>query len=447
MISERKLILILLTICLVLWLTGQISTLGAVVLSLTISFALGRLSYHRRINDLKHRRREHIQPGDKTHKGLQSVRTAALNSLPTPVLILNQEYQIVLANNAAKDLLHADVLGQDAFLYLRQPQTIEQVKTALSTGIIRPMIADGETLYLRFNTADERSFDLSLAIIQNDGEPNAKRQLMVFFYELTSMLRSEQMRVDFVANASHELRTPLSSLIGSIETLQGPAADDPEAQIKFLSIMQRESERMIRLIDDLLSLSKIEMSRHKFPSDAVNINQAIYHSVNTAQVTASPRQITFKLDLDHSHEIVKADEDQITQVLLNLIVNAAKYADEETVVHISTRTDLDKADLILTIRDEGPGISAEHLGRLTERFYRVDTARSRKMGGTGLGLAIVKHILLRHKSQLEIKSQLKQGTIFSFRLPLISAENASQKEQHQKEQEREPIPEANSVFS
>jgi two-component system phosphate regulon sensor histidine kinase PhoR len=271
---------------------------------------------------------------------------------------------------------------------------------------------------IRYTNSQDRSFDLTISPIAGTKPDGSKRiQAMVFFFEVTSLLRTEQMRVDFVANASHELRTPLTTITGFIETLQGPAADDPDAQKRFLAIMQRESDRMKRLIDDLLSLSRIEMSRHDAPDEVVDINSIIKATVNACAPSGAERGVTFSLELDEEANKVQGDPDQLTQVFLNLLGNAAKYADRDTSVHILTNIDpLSEDQLYVTVRDEGPGISSEHLSRLTERFYRVDTARSRKMGGTGLGLAIVKHILLRHSSQLEIRSQVGVGTTFSFKL-------------------------------
>jgi len=222
--------------------------------------------------------------------------------------------------------------------------------------------------------------------------------------------------VDFVANASHELRTPLSSVIGFIETLQGPAKDDAPARERFLGIMQTETERMVRLIDDLLSLSHIEMSRHEAPNTEVNLIALINSIVLTASSIGEERNIKFETNIAADAKRVIADPDQLMQVLINLSVNAAKYADRDTTVFVSATKNADKNTVSISIRDQGPGILQEHVARLTERFYRIDDARSRKMGGTGLGLAIVKHILLRHDSLLNVESQIGKGTIFSFEL-------------------------------
>ena len=422
-INERLIILIIAGLIAALWFANQIAWWSALLLQGVITILLLQLDVKRRMDAILIRNKSRVLANQNAASGIQSVRTAALNSLPTPVLIIDRDHKILLANEASRTLLGEDIVGEDAFLWLRQPNTIQAVKRAVGTGRVdRSGLDDGTDL--RFKTTDDRDFDLTLAPIQDDEDEDGY-QVIVFFYEVTTLLQSEQMRVDFVANASHELRTPLSSLIGFIETLQGPAASDQEAQVRFLGIMQREAERMIRLIDDLLSLSRIEMSRHKPPQDVVDIQLAVRNSINAAQPIADKRGVKFELDLDDSASFVTADDDQITQVLLNLLVNDAKYVDENTTVFVKTESSDLTDDLVLTIRDEGPGIAAEHLGRLTERFYRVDTARSRKMGGTGLGLAIVKHILLRHKSQLEIKSRYGEGTQFSFRLPLAEPKNTS----------------------
>ena len=234
------------------------------------------------------------------------------------------------------------------------------------------------------------------------------------------------MRVDFVANASHELRTPLATLIGFIETLQGPAAEDEPARQRFLDIMGREAARMSRLIDDLLSLSRIELDKYVRPQTALELPPLF---ADVAKTLAMRLEADERLLIVEPHETlpeVIADRDQILQVLHNLISNALKYGHGGTAITIRAErlaAGGARAEPVVrvTVSDHGEGIAPEHLPRLTERFYRVDTSRSRKMGGTGLGLAIVKHIIERHRGQFEIVSRQGEGTRVSFSLPEASA--------------------------
>jgi two-component system phosphate regulon sensor histidine kinase PhoR len=224
--------------------------------------------------------------------------------------------------------------------------------------------------------------------------------------------------VDFVANASHELRTPLATLSGFIETLLGPAAEDAPARARFLSIMADEAGRMSRLIDDLLSLSRIEMDKYVRPSATLDLSGVFADVGKTLAMRLEQDQRRLELDVPAGLPPVVGDRDQILQVLHNLISNALKYGQSGT--PITVRAEARDGQVRISVIDRGEGIAAEHLPRLTERFYRVDSQRSRKMGGTGLGLAIVKHIVERHRGRLEIESQPGQGSVFSFTLPVAS---------------------------
>ncbi|XKH36037.1 sensor histidine kinase [Azospirillum doebereinerae] len=258
-------------------------------------------------------------------------------------------------------------------------------------------------------------------------------------HDVTAARRSEQMRADFIANASHELRTPLSSLLGFIETLRGPARDDAEAQERFLSIMHDQASRMTRLVNDLLSLSRIELDEHMPPNGRVDVAEELENVIAALELKAAQRRIRLRLDAPEDLPRVVGDEDQLTQVFQNLVSNAIKYTREDTDVRVSVAL-VDGATVGFTglptsvrrggqggrggtamvsvsVRDRGEGIARTHLPRLTERFYRVDAARSRAMGGTGLGLAIVKHILNRHRGRLTIESEVGTGSAFTVYLP------------------------------
>jgi two-component system phosphate regulon sensor histidine kinase PhoR len=233
------------------------------------------------------------------------------------------------------------------------------------------------------------------------------------------------MRRDFVANVSHELRTPLTTLSGFIETLQGPAREDEAARKRFLGIMSKEAARMNRLVDDLLSLSRVESDERMRPIEQVELNTLLQSCIITMAAPAKSEKVDITLQGDESSEyFIQGDEDQLRQVFNNLLENAIKYGGAngritvgiELVDHDAT---LRGPAICLCVCDTGPGIDPLHIPRLTERFYRVDSHRSRAVGGTGLGLAIVKHIVNRHRGRLAIASTLGEGTAFSVLLPAL----------------------------
>ena len=260
-------------------------------------------------------------------------------------------------------------------------------------------------------------------IVVFDAEKSNASRVILTVHDLTAMKKTEQMRVDFIANASHELRTPLAILIGAIETLMGPAANDPKAQKRFLEIMQEQSTRMAQLINDLLSLSHIEMNEHSQPSALVELNEvllSVQHLLATKAVDLNKR---LELDLPYGPIIIAGDKDQLAQIFTNLVDNALKYSRHDSTVHVRL-TEIDKQVKVAVI-DQGEGIAPEHLPRLTERFYRGEGDRSREMGGTGLGLAIVKHIVSRHRRQLEIDSVVGKGSVFTIKFPRSIDKNGS----------------------
>jgi two-component system phosphate regulon sensor histidine kinase PhoR len=265
----------------------------------------------------------------------------------------------------------------------------------------------------------ERRFEVHVASIaawkDGDGE-NGRPVMAVLLRDLTQQERVERMRADFVANASHELRTPLASVLGFIETLQGAARNDERAREEFLELMRSQAARMARLIDDLLSLNRIELNAHLRPSDEVDLSQVVGHVVDVLAPLAREIDVELAVSVPDGPLKVRGDRDELVQVVQNLVENALKYGES------GKRVDLvceprDGGGVRLTVRDYGPGIAPEHVPRLTERFYRVDVTDSRQKGGTGLGLAIVKHILNRHRAKLAIRSRLGEGASFIVDLP------------------------------
>lgn len=341
-----------------------------------------------------------------------------LENLLQPLILLNADRQIVRATVGAHDLLGETEPGRDLSSALRAPEILEAVDGTL---------AGGGNKVVEFDIDFPANTSIS-AQIQALSEPAADGSVaVVSLFDITEIKQVQKMRTDFVANASHELRTPLAVISGSIKTLQGPALGDEEAQKKFLGMMEHHSTRMTRLIEDLLSLSRIELNANTFPTGAADISAILTRVTETLSPRAAQRKIDIALEPGLVEHRIAGDDSEIEQVFQNLIDNAIKYSDENTVVRIITRESHnpfsepgkhDNRYIEIAIIDQGAGIPAEHLPRLTERFYRVDTARSREMGGTGLGLAIVKHIVGRHRGRLSIGSTEGKGSTFTVYLPI-----------------------------
>ena len=269
----------------------------------------------------------------------------------------------------------------------------------------------------------ERSFDayvLPLAAEAGTG-PRESPTVLLALRDMTKVMRADRLRADFVANASHELRTPLATLLGFIETLRGPAKDDGEARTRFLAIMQEQASRMARLVADLLSLSRIELNEHSMPTEIVRLHAVLASVADSLAMKAAARSMTIELPEDlRALPPVQGDQDELIQLFQNLIDNAPKYGRAGSPIRVLARASEPPSAMTparpavaVAVIDQGEGIARQHLPRLTERFYRVDTARSREMGGTGLGLAIVKHILNRHRGFLDIESTPGTGSVFT----------------------------------
>jgi len=333
---------------------------------------------------------------------------AVIAALPDPLILINERREVVRQNAAAQALLGDHVLRRDLAVALRQPALLAAVDMVLAGGAGR---------MVEFDLGSPIERHLSARIDPLPARTEDGVVLLVSLHDLTAVKRAEQMRADFVANASHELRTPLSTLVGFIETLQGPAADDEDARIKFLGIMQQQASRMARLVEDLLSLSRIEMNEHLPPTAPVAVANVLRHVGQTLEMKAAARGMSIDYDIADEQAKVVGDADELAQLFQNLIDNAIKYSKPDTAITIALGASKRYRDgFAIQVRDRGEGIPRTHLPRLTERFYRVDTARSREMGGTGLGLAIVKHIINRHRGQLEIDSEMGEGTVFTVHL-------------------------------
>jgi len=349
----------------------------------------------------------HAQAAAEEAAGLRSELSAQrcmIDRFPDPVLVFGRDRSVPHLNAAARD-----TFGSSLSALLRHPSFRAALERALAEG--RDQSAE---LSLPVPIARE----LSASVLAVPEERGGNR-LVAVLSDRTRDRVIERMRADFVANASHELRTPLTSLIGFIETLRGPAADDPAAQVRFLAIMAEQAQRMSRLIDDLLSLSRIELTEHQPPSGRVVVADLVARMTAAFAPLLEARRAKLTTDIAPDLPDLRADEHQLEQVLQNLIDNAVKYGREGGSIQVSARPAAwaGQQGVLLAVQDEGQGIPRAHIPRLTERFYRVDTHRSRSIGGTGLGLAIVKHIINRHRGQLGIESTEGVGTTVSVWLP------------------------------
>jgi two-component system, OmpR family, phosphate regulon sensor histidine kinase PhoR len=339
---------------------------------------------------------------------------ALLATIPDPVILVDRRAVVIEMNEAARVLLPALKLKNPLSFALRSPDVLDGIEEVLRIGDMRKVEYSERV-------PTERTFEVQIGPLRADSPQSG---VVLFFRDLTSARRLEHMRVDFVANASHELRTPLASLLGFIETLQGPARNDPTARERFLEIMRAQAQRMTRLIDDLLSLSRIEMRVHVPPEKPVDLAPILTQIVDALTPMARERSVAIGWRAPDRPVMVLGDRDELLRVAENLIENAVKYGEGGGRVDVTLAQHSGSArseQVELTVRDYGPGIAPEHLPRLTERFYRADVAQSREKGGTGLGLAIVKHIVNRHRGHLTIESTIGEGTLVKVALPGTNA--------------------------
>ena len=339
--------------------------------------------------------------------------TAALiEAMPLPAVLIEATGRIAAATAHALSLFGGLALGRDFLMSFRQPELSSAIEAALR---------DGAPVQARYAIARAAQAPISYRVTINPVAVSPRAALCTF-EDITEAELISQMRRDFVANVSHELRTPLTALLGFIETLRGAARDDAAARTRFLAIMNTEAGRMNRLIGDLLSLSRVEAQERVRPTTLIDLRDVIGSVLDTLRPLAAESGITLEMSGAEIPFETLADADQLTQVFSNLMENAIKYGGAGKQVSIEmAHVDLDPQlrvpALAITVTDRGDGIDAAHLPRLTERFYRVDTHRSRQKGGTGLGLAIVKHILSRHRGRLKIESTIGVGSRFQVILP------------------------------
>ena len=340
--------------------------------------------------------------------------SAVVAGMPDPAILLDRAGRVIHLNAAAAQLAPALRKNELAQFALRSPEIITALREAIATTEPR------RTTYLDQVPVDRWMELIITPVPVPTLFGGTDKCLLLTFHDQTPLRRVEEMRADFVANASHELRTPLAALSGFIDTLQGPAKEDAKARERFLSIMHTQATRMARLIDDLLSLSRVELSAHVRPDASVDIVPIIRQVADGLEPLARDRQVDIEIDLPETPVTIAGDREELMRLFENLIENALKYGASGGRVIVSlirAASAEGSPEIRVMVRDFGPGIAPEHLPRLTERFYRVDVGDSRAQGGTGLGLSLVKHIVNRHRGRLLIESVPKNGATFTACFP------------------------------
>jgi two-component system, OmpR family, phosphate regulon sensor histidine kinase PhoR len=333
------------------------------------------------------------RPEDKTWQSL-------IDAIRDPIVLIS-EGRVLAANSGAKTLLGDHICGEDVRLALRHPAALERIADP-SDVVVTTIVGLG---------GRDTHWEMHLATLSSGGR-------LVHLIDRSFRYAAERARVDFVANASHELRTPLAAILGFVETLQDASAGaDPVIRARFLSVIAAEAARMQTLTEDLMSLSRIEADKHEAPATLLALDQVVEQALDEIRDTSGKRPSRIETHFAPILPQILGERSQIMQLVHNLVTNALKYAGADSVVQVKIA--LENDNVVLSVVDQGDGIASEHIPRLTERFYRVDQARSRAEGGTGLGLAIVKHIVERHRGHLNIKSVLGEGTTIMVEFPRV----------------------------
>jgi two-component system, OmpR family, phosphate regulon sensor histidine kinase PhoR len=349
-----------------------------------------------------------------------SEHNAILDMVSDIILIINKDKLILNANRAARTLFGQNLGNRFLTDIISDDGLLEAIKRTIDKNSSQEVeFHVDEPFYCDFLTG------ISPLVTQT-------RKTIVYIITMTNIteLKSvDRMRANFVTNASHELNSPLTTLVMGLENIQNYARNDPAALDLFLGIMAEQSDRMRQLINDMLNLSKIDANAHTVPIDPVNFYDVIYHEVKLVNLMLGKKAISIELDVENTIPLVRGDKNELAQIVHNLITNAIKYSPSGTVIRVAARvtTDLPSDNInmqelnramMLSVRDQGEGIAAEDIARLTERFFRVDTVRTESIGGMGLGLSIVNSILNRHRGAISIYSTLGQGSCFNVFLPL-----------------------------
>lgn len=335
-----------------------------------------------------------------------------LEGVPVAALVVDGNRKILAANSMLEEMVSQPVVGRRFVRVMRHPDALRLIDKA-------PNSKQRLHAQVSLELPVPRVLDLSAYSLNKIAGMGGL--VLVTMNDVSPLHEINRTRSSFVANVSHELRSPLATLSGIVETLQGPAREDVKAQDRFLAMMQAEAERMSRLIDDLLSLSKLESRAHLRPTDPVDVCALLSRVADGFTMRGKGAAHRIQITCDEKIKLLLGDEDELMQVFQNLVENALKYSGKDSPVFITSRrrkrTSGGKWDLVVEVEDQGEGIEAQHIPRLTERFYRVDKGRSREMGGTGLGLAITKHIVNHHRGNMQIKSRVGEGTKVTIILP------------------------------
>lgn len=346
-----------------------------------------------------------------------------IDSLPVAIISFSKNYNILKANKIALDVLGKDIINFDIRHIFRHPEVSETIENVLENkSKNRNITIEVFGLPLQIWSLQVLAFsDLNKEYDKIQSFQSNEPVGVILMTNQTLEKQLEKTRADFVANVSHELRTPLTSILGYTETLMSSAGEDKALRKKFLKIIEKQSKRMTRLVSDQLSLAKIESEEHVIPNKSVNLKKVIYEVLKSFEDEIINKKIKLDLKIDKKTKNVQGDKDELFQVLQNLLENAIRYGGNKSEIVVSLkRAEKRPANLpknswpaiCCEVSDNGPGINKVHLGRLTERFYRVDASRSKEIGGTGLGLAIVKHIINRHRGSLIIESEPSIGSKF-----------------------------------
>jgi two-component system phosphate regulon sensor histidine kinase PhoR len=360
-----------------------------------------------------------IEKGGNAPTGNNSNMPGALNwaeilgAMPDAAIVVDRSFVVLRYNAAAQHLFNLLQTGSPIEQVVRDPELFSAVARALE-------FAETREAHLASRGAAEQRLTAVVTPVRSSSKQKAPAAALITVRDESEQYRMLEMRTDFVANASHELRTPLASVRGFIETLQGPARNDEAARQRFLPLMAEQAERMTRLIDDLLLLSRVEEKANLRPTGHVDLGEVIADAVRTMAPAAKARSMTINVAPGAETFVVRGERDELFQVFQNIIENAVKYGRDGGSIRVLTTHDADNRvgrQVTIAIADDGPGIAPDHLPRLTERFYRVSAEHSRRVGGTGLGLAIVKHIVNRHGGELAIESVVGKGTTVRVLLP------------------------------
>jgi two-component system, OmpR family, phosphate regulon sensor histidine kinase PhoR len=333
----------------------------------------------------------------------------SVDNLPLPVILISPARTLVAANKMARDIFEGFEEGKDLSLMIRYPRFLEACAEVFETGEAREceIVKTGRR---------RRTFQARISPFNTRAGDGEEKGAFIALHETTAASDAQRMRSAFVADVSHELRSPLTTLIATIETLEGQAGRDDDTRARFIQLMAHEAGRMRRIVDDLLSLSATESQEHILPEDKVELSSIVEDVAAVLTNVASEKGMSIRLEVEDGLPATRGNYDALYQVVHNLVDNAIKYGQADTTISLKAESEGER--VYIEVNNSGPPIAKEHIPRLTERFYRVDKSRSRDLGGTGLGLAIAKHIVNRHLGRLRIKSSATEGTSFTIQLPV-----------------------------